>query len=65
MDNQKKKNINRREFLKRLGTGTALASAAALTGCAPKTGRQEASQQPEGSMTYRTNPTTGDRVSLL
>ena len=27
MDNQKKKAIDRREFLKRLGTGTALASA--------------------------------------
>lgn len=34
MDNQKKKAIDRREFLKRLGTGTALASAVALTGCA-------------------------------
>ena len=65
MDNQKKKAIDRREFLKRLGTGTALASAAALTGCAPKAGRQDTPQQAGGGMTYRTNPTTGDRVSLL
>ena len=61
--------INRREFLRRLGLGTAAASTALLaaTGCRDKgrksaTGRQG---QESGEMTYRTNPTTGDRVSLL
>ena len=73
MDNNNKiKNngIDRREFLKRLGAGTALTSLA-LAGCGhgannPLTDSLDASADvPTGDMTYRTTPTTGDRVSLL
>ena len=73
MDNNNKiKNdgIDRREFLKRLGAGTALASLA-LAGCGrgsknPLTDSLAATADvPAGDMTYRTTPTTGDRVSLL
>ena len=64
------KHIERREFLKRFGLGAA-ATAAIVTGCQSKgeaPGAKEYSQQqepPKGKMTYRTNPTTGDKVSLL
>lgn len=60
--------MNRRDFLKTIGGG-ALASSALLSAC---TGRNTdgqtptESREPDGSqMTYRTNPNTGDRVSLL
>ena len=61
------KTISRREFLKRFGLGAALTTAA-LTGCAPKqqkTTAKSASEPEAEKMTYRTTPTTGDRVSLL
>ena len=61
------KTISRREFLKRFGLGAALTTAA-LTGCAPKNKQNEpkAAAEPDASkMTYRTTPTSGDRVSLL
>ncbi len=66
MENKPNKNINRRNFLKVLG-GTAIASAAVLPGCK---NRQEAAhtattEVPIDQMTYRTNPKTQDRVSLL
>ncbi len=65
----KNKNINRREFLKRLGLGTAAISSAAVVGCAKKQNPAAAStaqgEIPTDSMTYRTNPTTGDKVSIL
>lgn len=65
---QDKKEINRRNFLKVLGAGTAV-SAAALAGCKPVTRHTGAgsilSGEPTGEMTYRTNPHTGDKVSLL
>lgn len=66
---KKKENINRREFLNRLGTG-AVVSSAVLTGCDsrnnPLTGnRMAAGEIPTDKMTYRTNPNTGDKVSLL
>ena len=74
MDKNKNKiqsdGIDRREFLKRLGLGTAVTSLA-LAGCGhgknnPIAESLEASQDvPDGEMTYRVNPTTGDRVSLL
>ena len=61
--------IDRREFLKRLGAGAAVSSLA-LAGCGPEKGGVADSlvagdSQPEGEMTYRTTPTTGDVVSLL
>ena len=66
MENKSNKNINRRNFLKVVG-GTVLASAAVLPGCK---NRQEAAhtattEVPTDQMTYRTNPKTQDRVSLL
>ena len=66
MNKNDKKGLSRREFLKRLGLGAAVTTAA-LTGCAPKK-KESASllaDQGSGEMTYRTTPTTGDKVSLL
>lgn len=65
----KKKNINRREFLKISSAGTAV-TLAALYGCHSngkpgKTGETSAASAPPGTMTYRINPTTGDKVSIL
>ena len=64
------KNIDRREFLKRLGAGAAGASAAALAGCGANDGKTaqaivSQTEIPTDGMTYRVNPTTGDKVSLL
>lgn len=64
---KKYKGMDRRHFLKVLGAGAAT-TAAALYGCAPKnnassdTGHGNASTD---KMTYRINPSTGDKVSLL
>ncbi len=63
--------MNRRDFLKCLGAGTAAVSAAALVGCGPRrnpSGGEAVSaveHLSEGQMTYRTHPVKGDRVSLL
>lgn len=61
-----KKNIDRRDFIKLLGGG-AMASSALLAAC--KKGddsTNKASQEPpKDKMTYRTNPATGEKVSLL
>ena len=66
MNKNDKQGLSRREFLKRLGLGAAVTTAA-LTGCAPK--KEESASlladQGSGEMTYRTTPTTGDKVSLL
>ena len=69
METNDKKGMARREFLKRLGVGTA-ATAAALTGCDSRrnaaTGDRTAQGEiPTDRMTYRTNPKTGEKVSLL
>ena len=65
-DKEKKGGMDRREFLGRLGAGVAV-STLALSGCAPKTGKDSALQGeiPLGKMTLRTNPNTGDKVSIL
>lgn len=66
----KQKDLSRRSFLKLLGGG-ALTTAAVMTGCKSKTETKAVSEYteqvepPVGKMTYRTNPTTGDKVSLL
>lgn len=67
-----KNNIDRRRFLKALGGSTALASTSLLAGCADKNENRAISQRvsylgevPTDKMTYRENPSTGDRVSLL
>ena len=65
-----KNNITRRKFLKMFGMGT-VATAATLTGCkqaADKAVEDDYKKQVEpakGQMTYRTTPTTKDKVSLL
>lgn len=62
------KNINRRDFLKRLNAATAAIGGASLVGCGnASTGTTAAATKKEksGGMTYRTTPTTGDKVSLL
>ena len=62
------KEINRRSFLKLLG-GSALASSALLSGCKEKEKAHSSSHVPQeppiGEMTYRTNPKTGEKVSIL
>ncbi|MDO4758306.1 MAG: aldo/keto reductase [Rikenellaceae bacterium] len=67
MEKKENKQLTRREFLTRLGLGAAI-TGAALAGCSPRRKEQEPEAERETSaaeMTYRTNPTTGDRVSLL
>ena len=61
-------NISRRSFLKMLGAGSATALAACVGKKSSNAAADEYKNQlepPVGQMTYRTNPTTGDRVSLL
>jgi predicted aldo/keto reductase-like oxidoreductase len=60
--------LSRRSFLKMLGVG----GAAALAACAGKKSTEAAQDEyknqvepPKGKMTFRTNPMTGDKVSLL
>lgn len=72
MDSNKKnhKTISRREFLKVLGIGAAATTAAVATGCDSKknalTGNRSAQTEvPTDKMTYRTDPLTGQRVSIL
>jgi hypothetical protein len=68
-DNDK---ISRRSFLKLFGAGT-VATAASMAGCSQgnKAGEQAAEEYknqvepPVGKMTYRENPKTGEKVSLL
>ena len=57
------KDISRRDFIKDLGIG-GVALGAAAAGCAPKSSKK-ASAEKTGEMEYRTNPKTGDKVSLL
>ena len=68
-----KKNIDRREFLKRAGAAGIIMSGLAackdsstslgMTG--KKAGMTDNTQVGEGEMTYRTNPGNGDKVSIL
>ncbi|MDR1146291.1 MAG: aldo/keto reductase [Verrucomicrobiales bacterium] len=62
-------NITRKDFLKLAGAGTLAAGAMLTTGCKPRsrvTGSGGAvGEVPVDRMTYRVNPHTGDRVSLL
>lgn len=55
------KDLNRRSFLKKVGTGTLTATA--LQGCTPENIKK--ASKVIGEMTYRTHPTRGDKVSLL
>ena len=69
MNNQKKhtEDISRRNFLKTLGVaGVATAGLTAITGCGKEENKGiSATEIPTDKMTYRTTPTTGDKVSLL
>ena len=72
MITSKDKNISRRSFLKVFGAG-AVGTAATLAGCknVNKAGQQAADEYknqvepPVGQMTYRENPKTKEKVSLL
>lgn len=68
MEKKNIKEIDRRKFLKILGVG-AVSTTAALYGCVPKGSRGNGGDDlgviPTDKMTYRTNPSTGDQVSLL
>lgn len=61
-------NINRRNFLRVLGTGAAVATAG-MAGCKPDNRISAVGgvlgEIPTDKMTYRINPHTGDKVSLL
>ncbi len=57
--------INRREFLKRFGIGTSL-TGLAIAGCKNAEKKIVATPESEGGeMTYRINPKTGEKVSIL
>ena len=63
------KPIGRRDFLRRMGLGAAAIAPAMLTGCSTEEKKRAEHAAtgpiPTDKMTYRTNPTTGDKVSLL
>ncbi|MBQ9077637.1 MAG: aldo/keto reductase [Muribaculaceae bacterium] len=58
------KDLNRRDFLRYMGIG---ATAVVTSSCLSDTGRSNVSDSGEarGEMTYRLNPKTGEKVSLL
>ncbi|NCC09079.1 MAG: aldo/keto reductase [Bacteroidia bacterium] len=59
------RSINRRHFLKLLGGGAAITS---LAGCRVRSKESEQTstgEVPTDKMSYRTNPKTGDRISIL
>lgn len=68
MKDKNHQEIDRREFLKIVGI-TTVAATTALYGCTPgrnhREGATTAGNVPEGGMTYRVHPRTGDRVSIL
>ena len=62
--------ISRRNFLKKLNTATAVIGVSSLIRCTPEKSPSAGAETPvksrkQGSMTLRTVPTTGDKVSLL
>lgn len=61
MQSQSKHNISRRTFLK---AGSILAAGAALGACS-RTQESTTTARTQGPMTLRTNPNTGDKVSVL
>ncbi len=58
------KDINRRDFLKIAGM-EAVSLGAIATGCSPRGASSDTPAEGGGQMTYRLNPTTGDKVSIL
>jgi predicted aldo/keto reductase-like oxidoreductase len=71
MDSKNKNRINRRTFLQTIGTGAAATAVGSLAGCRPRSNSQsiqinyQTGEVPVDRMTFRTQPRTGDRVSLL
>ena len=62
------KTYSRRSFLKAIGIAGTTAATSAIASCttSEKSAASGTDQEPPiGKMTYRTNPTTGDKVSLL
>lgn len=68
MNKKNKKEIDRRKFLKVLGAG-AVTTTAAIYGCSYQSDSVAINGSPgdtqTGEMTYRTSPSTGDKVSIL
>ena len=60
------KTLSRRTFLKALGLGAATAAAPAIVSCATDKNKKGPVQEPPvGKMTYRENPKTKEKVSIL
>ena len=55
--------INRRTFLKVFGAGTAALTTATIAGCDGS--ETTPGEPPVGKMTYRINPNTGEKLSIL
>lgn len=55
--------MSRRDFIKTMATASA--AMAGMTACTGKSNSLSSGDIPAGQMTYRTNPKTGEKVSLL
>ena len=65
-NNKSGKTLSRRTFLKALGLGTATAAAPVIVSCATGDDKHLPAQEPPvGKMTYRENPKTKEKVSIL